>query len=187
MNNPISIDGYAIISDDNCIANADGKTPESLKNDADWAYFQRALDDAALTVIGRSGHDANPNPKPGTRKRLVVSRSIPSLEKRGEDWWWNPAGCSWDDARAKAVPQGGKIAVPGGRDIFGLFLQIGFNSFHLARALGVSISGGRTIFPGSTDKSPENILSNHGLMPGNLRWLDQDARVGLVVWQAKGA
>ena len=35
--------GYAIISDDHCIGDAQGRFPEALRNDADWAYFQAGL------------------------------------------------------------------------------------------------------------------------------------------------
>ncbi|PCJ85896.1 MAG: hypothetical protein COA52_15705 [Hyphomicrobiales bacterium] len=179
---PVFIDGYAIISDNHCIADADGNMPEALRNDADWDYFQAALDDAALTVLGRKGHEANGNPK--KRKRLIVSRSVSGIEQKSDSWWWNPAGCSWREAQEHAAPQGGRIAVPGGRDIFGLFLEIGYSTFHLARAKGVHVPGGTMMFPGAVDQSPEAILAAHGLAPGGERWLDEPANVSLTVWQA---
>ena len=43
-----SIEGHAIVSADDRIAGADGLTPPSLNNPADWARFQAALDDAVL-------------------------------------------------------------------------------------------------------------------------------------------
>ena len=39
---PIEIHGYAIVSDDDMIAAADGLTPVSLRNEKDWEYYQRA-------------------------------------------------------------------------------------------------------------------------------------------------
>ena len=40
---PTEIDGYAIVSDDDRIAGADGLAPVSLRNEKDWAYYQSAL------------------------------------------------------------------------------------------------------------------------------------------------
>ena len=37
---PIEIHGYALISDDNMIAAADGLTPPTLRNEKDWEYYQ---------------------------------------------------------------------------------------------------------------------------------------------------
>ena len=51
----IQIHGYAIISDDDRIADSGGRTPPSLRNDADWAYFQRELDGADLSHANLSG------------------------------------------------------------------------------------------------------------------------------------
>ena len=38
---------YAIVCRNDCIADAEGGMPAALKNDADWAYFQAELTDAA--------------------------------------------------------------------------------------------------------------------------------------------
>lgn len=140
-----SIDGYAIVSDNHCIADADGNMPECLKNDADWAYFQAALDAATLTVVGRKGHEANPNHK--NRRRLILSRSLAALEQRPDGWWWNPAGQDWANVLQQVAPEGGAIAVPGGRDVFDLFLQPGYTSFHLARAEGAQVPGAQSCSP----------------------------------------
>src|SRR5271169_3255695 len=42
------IHGYAIVSDDDRIADASGGMPTTLRNEADWAYFQAELDRADL-------------------------------------------------------------------------------------------------------------------------------------------
>src|SRR5215208_610893 len=101
----VEIHGYAIVSQDDRIADASGETPPALRNEADWAYFQAELDRAALTVLGRLGHEANPNPK--GRNRLVLSRAVAGLEHRPEAWWWNPARLSWFEAIAEILPRGG--------------------------------------------------------------------------------
>ena len=36
-------------------ADAQGRFPDALKNDADWAYFQAELNRSAVTVLGRLG------------------------------------------------------------------------------------------------------------------------------------
>lgn len=181
MNKPVTIDGYAIVSDDHCIADADGNMPNVLKNDADWAYFQAALDAATLTIVGRKGHEANPNVK--NRRRLILSRSLADLEHREDGWWWNPAGCSWPSVLAKAAPEGGAIAVPGGRDVFDLFLKLGYSSFHLARAEGAVVPGGTKLFSQMGTQTPEELLVLNGLITGPSRWLDKPAQVSMAVWQ----
>ena len=45
-----------------------------------------------------------------------------------------------------AAPRGGIVAVPGGRSVFDLFLEIGYDEFHLARARGVKIENGTFLF-----------------------------------------
>lgn len=180
---PITIDGYAIISDDNCIADAHGNMPDVLKNDADWAYFQAALDAATLTVVGRKGHEANPNVK--KRRRLVLSRSIAGLEQRADGWWWNPAGSDWQTVREQTAPEGGAIAVPGGRDVFDLFLALGYSSFHLARAEGSLVPGGTKLFSDMKDETPETLLTNNGLVAEPSTWLDKAANVSMAIWRQK--
>jgi hypothetical protein len=112
---PIQIHGYAIVSDDDRIAGADGVTPPSLRNNADWAYFQRELDRADLVALGRLGHEANPNVK--GRRRLVLSSHASGLERHGDAWWWSPAQTSWHEAAATLLPNGGRVVRPlsGGR------------------------------------------------------------------------
>ncbi|HVL71523.1 MAG TPA: hypothetical protein VM434_06515, partial [Beijerinckiaceae bacterium] len=105
----IEIHGYALVSADDRIADADGRTPDSLRNEADWAYFQRELDRAALVVLGRLGHEANPNPG---RTRMVVTSRVAGLERGPEGWLWNPARVPWAQAAAAALPGGGRVAVP---------------------------------------------------------------------------
>ncbi|MFK8032682.1 MAG: hypothetical protein AB8B94_00950 [Hyphomicrobiales bacterium] len=178
---PTSIDGYAIISDDHCIADAAGNMPDVLKNDADWAYFQAALDAATLTVVGRKGHEANPNVK--QRRRLILSRSVKGLEQRDDGWWWNPAGCKWQTVLEQAAPEGGAIAVPGGRDVFDLFLALGYSSFHLARAEGSLVPGGTKLFSNMGDAPPETMLAKHGLSAEPTEWLDEPARVNMTIWR----
>ena len=178
----VEVHGYAILSDDDCIADASGATPQALRNDADWKYFQRELDLADLTVLGRLGHEANPNAK--GRTRLVLSHGARGLERRGDAWWWNPAQVPWAEASARLLPKGGRVAVPGGQAVFDLFLGLGYAAFHLTRARGVLVPGGRKVFgacrPGV---SAEDLLRRAGLRAGAVVVLDAAANVALNVWR----
>ena len=177
-----SIHAHAIVSADDRIAGPDGLTPESLRNDADWARFQAALDEAAVTVLGRLGHETHPNLK--RRNRLVLSRSARGIERRADAWWWNPADTSVDEALAAAAPGGGIAAVPGGRQVFDMFLDIGFDAFHLVRAADVRIPGGVPVFSTATEeRGADAILAAHGLVPAPTEELDPAARVFLTVWR----
>ncbi|WP_201862827.1 hypothetical protein [Microvirga soli] len=179
----VEIHGYAIVSDNDCIADASGHTPEVLRNEADWAYFQAELNKSAVTVLGRLGHEANPNPK--GRLRLILSSSSPGLEQQSDGWWWNPAKVSWDEAIRTVLPEGGRVAVPGGRRVFDLFLGIGYDAFHLTRAEGAHVPEGVPVFSGCQDgRSAETILSERGLAPGETQVLDPAGRVTLAIWRA---
>ena len=182
MTGGYAIHGHAIVSDDDRIADHTGLTPQCLRNEADWARFQAALDQAVLTVLGRLGHEANPN-RAG-RPRLVLSTSARGVEQRADAWWWNPAEIPFADAVAEAAPSGGVVAVPGGRRVFDLFLAIGFDEFHLARVPGVTLADGIPIFSEVGDGSgAARILAAHGLVAGPREILDAAAEVELVVWR----
>lgn len=177
--------GYAIVSDDDRIADAQGRFPDSLKNEADWAYFQAGLDRAAVTLLGRRSHEASPNLR--GRLRLVMSRSAPALERRPDGWWWNPAEVPLEQALAQVSPAGGEIAVPGGQEVFDFLGARRFYSFHLARAEGCRLPGGRGLFAACEKGQPaEAILAAGGLEARSRRWLDEGAGVSLTLWTKPG-
>jgi hypothetical protein len=176
------VEGHAIVSADDRIAGADGLTPAALNNAADWARFQAALDAAAIVVLGRKSHTANPNRH--NRPRLVVSSSSSGIERRSDAWWWNPAGVSFADALAVAAPGGGIVAVPGGRMIFDLFLDIGFDAFDLSRAERVRLPDGIPIFSAvANGKTADAVLAAHGLVANRHKTLDEAAGVTLTLWR----
>ncbi|MBA1157688.1 hypothetical protein [Microvirga mediterraneensis] len=178
----VEIHGYAIVSDDDRIADASGRTPDVLRNDADWAYFQDELNQSAVTVLGRLGHEANPNPK--GRLRMILSSSSPGLERRPDGWWWNPEALAWDQAIRTVLPGGGRVAVPGGRRVFDLFLAVGYDAFHLTRAEGTSIPDGVPVFSGCREGvSAENVLAEQRLKPEPRRILDPAGPVSLTIWR----
>jgi hypothetical protein len=178
----IEIHGYAIVSDDDRIASADGQTPKALRNEADWLNFQHELDLADLIVLGRRGHQANPNVK--GRRRLVVSNSAAGLEAREGDIWWRPVEAPWSEASAALLPHGGRVAVPGGQGVFDLFLKIGYDAFHLTRAHGVKAPGGRALFSACDQGDrAETVLARAGLQARETRILDAAARIVLTTWR----
>ncbi len=179
----VEIHGYAIVSDDDRIADATGRTPDALRNDADWAYFQSELNRSDVTVLGRLGHEANPNPR--NRVRMILSSSSNGIERRVDGWWWNPQKLSWEEAIRRVLPYGGRVAVPGGRQVFDLFLGIGYDAFHLTRAEGVVVPGGVAVFSQcDSGRSAETVLSEAGLSPGARQVIDQAVPVSLVVWRS---
>jgi dihydrofolate reductase len=179
---PFEIHGYAIVSRNDCIADAAGSMPASLQNDADWAYFQAELDRAVWVALGRLSHLATPNVR--GRRRLILSRGASGLERREDGVWWRPDAIAFKDVVARLLPDGGRIAVPGGQGVFEMFLAIGCTAFHLARAEAVMLPGGRRIFPGTGEEKAEERLRRAGLAPGSTRWLDEQARVSMTIFSA---
>ncbi|WP_293858430.1 hypothetical protein [uncultured Alsobacter sp.] len=177
--------GLAIVSDDDCIADETGSTPASLRNDADWQRFQAELDACAVTVLGRLGHVAHGNAR--NRLRIVVSSSSPGLERRPDGWWWNPAAMPWPQAIARVLPDGGRVAVPGGQGVFDLFLTLGYAEFHLTRARSVRVPRGRTLFSGiGPGRTAEDLLAAAALVPGDPVAVDATAGVTMVPWVRPG-
>jgi hypothetical protein len=178
------IEGHAIVSADDRIAGADGATPPSLSNDADWLRFQKALDAAAVIMLGRVSHEYNPNTR--SRNRLIVSSRADGIEKRADGWWWNPARASLADALGAAAPGGGIVTVPGGHLVFDLLLPA-FTTFHLARATGVELPGGIPLFSAVGDgQTADAVLAGDGLIPDPAEVLDAVAGVTLTVWRRPG-
>jgi dihydrofolate reductase len=181
MIGPFTIHGYAIVSADDRIAGADGRMPPELHDDEDWRRFQAALGRAAVSVLGRLGHEQNANAL--GRNRLVMSTAVSSLERRPGGLWWNPAGASVAAALAAAAPAG-LVAVVGGRRVFDYFLAVGFDEFHLTRMARVLIPGGVAVFSEvDAGRRAEEILAARGLVPAPRERLDEAGEVALTVWR----
>ncbi len=156
------ISGYAIVSDDDRIAGPDGLVPPSLRNEKDWNYYQNSLAFSDLIVFGHRSHMFEPNER-GDRRLVVWSAPIGLLE-RDDAWWWNPSLMSWTEVAGKLLPQGGHVAAPGGQGVFDLFLKIGYDAFHLSRAHGVRLPGGRAVFSACDEgQTAVAVLSGAGL------------------------
>ena len=180
----IEIHGYAIVSDDDKIAAADGLTPPSLRNEKDWDYYQSALARADLVVLARRSHELEPNTR-GDR-RLVISGGAAGLEKRADAWWWNPALTPWAEFATAILPSGGHVAVSGGQGAFDLFLGIGYEAFHLSRAHRVRLPGGRAVFS-ACDRglSAEAVLAEAGLALDEKIALDPEHGVEMNIWRLR--
>jgi hypothetical protein len=182
MSGRFDITGYAIVSDDDKIAGADGLTPTSLRNEKDWELYQRAQEVANLVVFARRSHELEPNVHRNVR--LVVSREAPGLEQRPDGWWWDPRRATWEEVAAKILPRAGVVAVGGGQVVFDLFLMIGFDGFHLSRAHGVKLPGGRSVFSAcDTGATAASVLEQHGLKLSKTMPLDPAHNVEMTIWR----
>jgi dihydrofolate reductase len=183
---PFRIEGYVIISADGMIATAQGAMPDALKIDADQRFFLSSLEHAGVIAHGR--HSQEPDARAPLRRRLILTRRIDALAPDPENpkaVWWNPAGASLEEAWKAAGAARGPLAVIGGTEVFGLFLAIGYDVFHLSRAAKARLPGGRPVFPGLGPRSPEDLLMEHGLEPGPVQMLDEAANVTLCSWRKR--
>src|SRR5262245_21860458 len=135
MSEKLRIEGYAIVSADGMLADRDRHVPDGLKIEADQRFFEQALDHVDLVVHGRHSHEQQA--RSDERPRLVLTHTVaavaphPSLPKAIS---WNPARVSFAEACKAIGVDRGVVAVIGGTDVFGLFLDIGFDAFHLSHA-----------------------------------------------------
>lgn len=185
MARPDRIEGLAIVSADGMIADADGIQPPSLTLEADKRFFFGACAAASVLVHGRQSGDAGPGAAP--RPRIVLTRSVAGIarddESRRRRVLWNPAGASLDQAW-DALGERGTLMVVGGTEVFGLFLTVGYDAFHLSVAGLARLPGGLPVFPGIPPASPEELLARRGLNPGPTEVLDASVKLTLVSWTA---
>ena len=177
------IEGYAVISLEGMIAASDGHFPEPLKIPADHQFYMDSLDKASAIANGR--HSAEGGEKEKLRRRIVLTRRVSMLAVDPDNSnaiLWNPGSTPFDEAWQRLRIDEGVLAVVGGTDVFGLFLNIGYDAFHLSRANKVRLPGGRPVFPQVPAQTPEEVLARHGLRAGERRVLDAQADATLVTW-----
>jgi dihydrofolate reductase len=141
------IEAYVIASADGMLADASGVQPASLQFEADHRHFEQGLDQADVVVNGRHSQEGHANAV--SRRRLVVTRKVPGIATDPDNpkaRFWNPAGASLEDACAALGLNSGTVAVIGGPQVFTLFLKLGYDCFHLSRAIGVRLPGGMPVF-----------------------------------------
>lgn len=176
--------GYAIVSEDGMLADASGAIPPALIVKADQEFFMRGLDATAALIHGRNSAEQPTSP---TRRRLIATHRIEAIapvEGEPNALRWNPQGASVEAALHRLGVTGGDIAIIGGTDVFGLFLPR-YDLFHLTRAQHVKLPGGRPVFPGVPEQTPEAELAAVGLMPGEPQMMDRARDVSVVTWQRR--
>jgi len=179
----LRIEAYVVVGDDDCLCDRHGHMPSSLKNDAEWKFFQDGLDAADVTVLGRKSHDQTPNHK--KRKRLIMTRSVGAMYANGLEVFWNPLKVPLLAAlEVFGLQERSHLAVVGGQSAFDYFLKVPqqFTKFHLSRIHGVTIPGGRSVFSAAEcdDGSAASVLSDNGFAPQPAKTLDDG--VDVVTW-----
>jgi dihydrofolate reductase len=179
----LRIDGYVIVSADGMLANADHIMPPELKFEGDKQFFTAALDRADLIVHGRRSYEDQPNSP--RRKRIILTRTIGGVApdpSNPKATLWNPAGAAFETACDHAGVRSGTIAIIGGPDVFGMFMDR-YDTFWLSQAPRVRLPGGQPCFPGVSEHSPQDILAAHGLRAGDARILDITDDVSVTPWR----
>ncbi|MDB5488266.1 MAG: hypothetical protein JWQ58_1981 [Reyranella sp.] len=181
------IEGFAIVSSEGMIATSDGSFPENLKIPADQKFYQDSVDRAVAVANGR--HSSEGGPKETARRRIILTRRVERViadPDNANAVLWNPASAPFEEAWLKLNLDGGTLAVVGGTDVFGLFLNIGYDSFFLTRA-ECSVPRGRPVFPGvGKNATAEEVLQKHGMVLRDTRILDAATNTRLEEWVPKG-
>jgi hypothetical protein len=116
-----------------------------------------------------------------------MTHSIPALApdpRHPKSLLWNPKGAALEQAWTELGAPEGMLAVIGGPEVYGHFLDVGYDAFHLSHAPRTRLPGGRPVFPEiGPDRTPDDVLTDHGLKPEATRMLDQAADVTLVTWR----
>ena len=181
------IEGFAIISLEGMIAGSDSSFPEALKIPADQAFYQASLDRASAVANGR--HSAEGGPKEKARRRIVLTRRVQRVVPDPDNPMailWNPSTAPFDEAWQRLGVEDGMLAVVGGTDVFGLFLNIGYDAFFLTRA-EASVPRGRPVFPGVGNRmTPKDVFTKHGMVLRDSRILDPATNTVVEEWGPKG-
>jgi dihydrofolate reductase len=179
----LRIEGYVIVSAEGMLANAAHVMPDELKFEGDKRFFTSALDRADLIVHGRRSFEAQPNSP--RRRRIVLTRMIASVSpdpSNPKATLWNPQGAAFEAACEQAGINSGTVAIIGGPDVFGMFLDR-YDTFWLSQASHVRIPDGEGCFPGVPARSPQAIMAAHGLKAGDAQILDAANEVSVTPWR----
>ena len=183
----LRIDGYVIVSADGMLADATHVMPDALRFEGDKWFFTSALDRADLIVHGRHSYEDQPNSP--RRQRVILTRSIAAVApdpSNPKATLWNPAGASFEAACEHAGVRSGTVAIIGGPDVFGMFMDR-YDTFWLSQAPLVRLPGGEPCFPGVPERSPQEILAAHGMQAGDARILDAADNVSVTPWRRRAA
>jgi len=175
MSGSIRLEGYAIVSANGMIADADCLMPNSLKFDADQEFLETSLDKAELLVHGRKSHECQAASH--RRRRLLMTRCVTALEPDPEAanvWLWNPTGISLDDVCRELGIREGVVAIIGGTAAYDMFLDR-YSAFHLCKAGKVHIPDGTPVLSEvGQGRSTDEVLREAGLAPQFTRVLDPE-------------
>jgi dihydrofolate reductase len=179
----LRIEGYVIVSADGMLANANRAMPDELKFEGDKKFFTAALDRADLIVHGRHSHESQPNSP--RRRRIILTGRVGTIApdpSNPKATLWNPAGAAFEAACDFARVHSGTVAVIGGPDVFGMFMDR-YHTFWLSQAPQVRLPGGEPCFPGVPKRSPQEILAAHGLKANDPQILDAAHDVSVTPWR----
>lgn len=182
MARPAFIAGFAIVSADGMLANAQGVMPQELYFEADQVYFENALDQFDVMVHGRNSQEQHRNSP--SRSRVIATRRIADVAPdplNPKAVLWNPNGAPLARALDVLGMPNARIAIIGGTDVFGLFLPL-YDEFHLTKADSVHLPGGRPVFPGIPPRTPEELLAQNGMTERDRQMLDAAHRLSLSTW-----
>src|SRR5438876_2274085 len=182
----LRIEGYVIVSADGMLAIADRVMPVELKFEGDNKFFTAALDRADLIVHGRRSHEGQPNSP--RRTRIILTSSVGAIApdpSNPKATLWNPVGAAFEAACDFAKVHSGTVAVIGGADVFGMFMDR-YHTFWLSQRPHVRLPAGVPCFPGVPERSPQEILAAHGLKAGDPQILDADHDVSVTPWRRPG-
>lgn len=177
----LRIFGYAIISADGMIADANGRMPDALIVKADQSFFRASLARAQVVVHGR--HSGEGGPDADRRHRVILTNTIDAVSYVSSTprvLLWNPRGMSFAQMMQSLSTNEGIVAVIGGTKVFDLFLTIGYDAFYLSRSAHAQLPGGRPVFSKVPEWSPQQILADHGLRL--LREQNMDRGLTLEEW-----
>lgn len=179
------IEGYAIVSEDGMLADARRVMPDTLIFEADQRFFEQGLDRIDVVVHGR--HSQERQARSHLRLRIIVTRRVSGIAPHPSNkkaLLWNPLGASLEQALDAIGKPDASIGVIGGPDTFALFLDT-FDVFYLTRAPAVYLPGGRPVFPEVPARSPEDVLSSHGMIADAPTMLDAAKGLAVVGWRRR--
>jgi dihydrofolate reductase len=182
MGRPAFTAGFAIVSADGMLANAQGIMPQALYFEPDQIYFENALDQFDVMVHGRNSQESHRNSL--SRRRVIATRRIADVAadpNNSKAVLWNPNGAPLERALDLLGLPNARIAIIGGTDVFGLFLPL-YDEFHLTKADGLHLPGGRPVFPGIPLRTPEELLAQSGMKERDRQVLDAANQLSLSTW-----
>jgi hypothetical protein len=177
------IEGFAIVSEDGMLADAAGVMPATLQAPADQRFFEAGLDRADVLVHGRHSHEQQRHS--AQRRRLIATHTVQALAPdpvNDRALLWNPAGASLDAGIEALGLRDAVVAVIGAAEVFGLFLNR-YDVFYLTRGPRIQLPGGRPVFPGVPERTPEDLLAQHGMHCAERQVLDPATNLAVAHWR----